>query len=102
MADKEPATHTHVQLVANIYKSITVNIIFSKRQQWAITNYTILIYGAIFGLNRSLPDRAREVLALGGFRSYLGWRNIFVDQDTPSFRLSQSPLPVVASSDSGS
>jgi|tagenome__1003787_1003787.scaffolds.fasta_scaffold20448045_2 hypothetical protein len=39
-------------LVANIYKAITENITFSKRQQWAITNYTVLVYGALFALGR--------------------------------------------------
>ena len=38
--------------VANIHKSIYDAINFSKKQQWTITNYVVLVYGAIFGLSR--------------------------------------------------
>jgi hypothetical protein len=36
--------------VANIHNSIYDAINLSKRQQWTITNYVILVYVAIFGL----------------------------------------------------
>ena len=30
------------------YKEVVNNIFFMKRQQWVTTNYTILVYAAIF------------------------------------------------------
>lgn len=40
--------------VANVHKATLDNITFSKKQQWAITNYTVLIYAGLFGLGKSL------------------------------------------------
>lgn len=54
MSEEKPEQPQNLQLAANIYKAITDNIIFSKKQQWAITNYTILIFGALFGISRTL------------------------------------------------
>ena len=48
MSDETPAPPMSPQ-IANIHKSIYDAINFSKKQQWAITNYVILVYGAIFG-----------------------------------------------------
>jgi hypothetical protein len=50
MSDETPAPPMSPQ-IANIHKSIYDAINFSKKQQWAITNYVILVYGAIFGLS---------------------------------------------------
>ena len=38
--------------VANIHKSLYDAINLSKKQQWTITNYVVLVYGAIFGLSK--------------------------------------------------
>jgi len=40
--------------IANIHKATIDGIAFSKKQQWLITNYTVLIYAAVFGLAKSL------------------------------------------------
>jgi hypothetical protein len=53
---KPLAQPANLQLAANVYKAITDNITFSKRQQWAITNYTVLIFGALFGLSRAFHE----------------------------------------------
>jgi hypothetical protein len=44
--------------LANVQNSLYSAIQFSKKQQWTITNYVILLYAAIFGLSRWLksPD----------------------------------------------
>ena len=44
---------TLAQLAPQIYKATTDNITFSKKQQWAITNYTVLVYAALVGLAKS-------------------------------------------------
>jgi len=41
---------------ANVHKALFDVIQFSKRQQWAITNYVVLVYGAIFGLSKALDS----------------------------------------------
>jgi len=38
--------------IANIHRSIYDAINLSKRLQWVITNYTVLVYGALFGFSR--------------------------------------------------
>jgi hypothetical protein len=40
--------------LANVQNALYSTIQFSKKQQWAITNYVILVYAAIFGLSRWL------------------------------------------------
>jgi hypothetical protein len=43
--------------LSNVQNSLYSVIENSKRQQWTITNYVILVYAAIFGLSRLLkPD----------------------------------------------
>ena len=46
--------------LGNVQNSLYSVIQFSKKQQWTITNYVILLYAAIFGLSRWLkgPDLA--------------------------------------------
>jgi hypothetical protein len=60
--------------VANIHKSIYDAINLSKRQQWAITNYVVLVYAAIFGLSKYFGNSTTPVekaaLSLLGF---VGW-----------------------------
>jgi hypothetical protein len=54
MSDPEtPPPNVSPQL-ANVQNSIYSAIENSKRQQWTITNYVILVYAAIFGLSRAL------------------------------------------------
>lgn len=55
--------------ISNIHKSLYDAIVFAKKQQWAITNYVLLIYGAIFGVAKYIgqtPSTSLEktVLAL--------------------------------------
>lgn len=42
--------------ISNVHNATIANIEFFKKQQWAITNYTILIYAALFGLHKSLNN----------------------------------------------
>ena len=50
MSDTNP---TLAQLAPQMYKALTDVITFSKRQQWAITNYTVLAYAGLVGLAKS-------------------------------------------------
>ena len=57
MSDKTPSAPPPPQMslpIANIHKSIYDAINLSKKQQWTITNYVVLVYGAIFGLSKYL------------------------------------------------
>ncbi len=49
---------------ANVHKALFEVIEFSKKQQWSITNYLILIYGAIFGIGKffSGPTVAEKIV----------------------------------------
>jgi hypothetical protein len=42
--------------LTNVQNSLYSAIQFSKKQQWTITNYVILLYAAIFGLSRWLKS----------------------------------------------
>jgi hypothetical protein len=42
--------------LSNVQNSIYSVIENSKKQQWTITNYVILVYAAIFGLSRALTS----------------------------------------------
>ena len=54
MSDPEtPPPNVSPQL-ANVQNSIYSAIENSKKQQWTITNYVILVYAAIFGLSQAL------------------------------------------------
>jgi hypothetical protein len=56
MSDPEtPPPNVSPQL-ANIQNSLYSVIENSKKQQWTITNYVILVYAAIFGLSRWLTE----------------------------------------------
>ena len=66
MSDPTPSTSSPPPpmspQIANIHKSIYDALNFSKKQQWAITNYVVLVYGAIFGLSKSfLVIRSRRL-----------------------------------------
>jgi hypothetical protein len=52
----DPDTTPLSPQLANVQKSLYAVIELSKRQQWTITNYVILVYAAIFGLSRLLKD----------------------------------------------
>ena len=57
MSDKTPYAPPPPQMslpIANTHKSIYDAINLSKKQQWTITNYVVLVYGAIFGLSKYL------------------------------------------------
>jgi hypothetical protein len=41
-----------------VYKNMVDNVTLIKRNQWATTNYTALIYGAIVFLHEKKPDLA--------------------------------------------
>jgi hypothetical protein len=60
-------THEMPRHVEIAYKDAVDNIIFYKRQQWMATNYTILVYAAIFVLSArffSRTDMARGLLGV--------------------------------------
>ena len=48
--------------VGNIQNSLYAAIEFSKKQQWVITNYVILVYGAIFGLSKWATNFEKNIL----------------------------------------
>lgn len=56
MGDDAKPTAGAQQLAPQMYKATTDNITFSKRQQWAITNYTALVYAGLVGLAKSFGD----------------------------------------------
>jgi hypothetical protein len=51
-------------LIVNQHKAQIDLIEFSKKRQWAVTNYSVLIYVAIFGLAHSFGTTIRT----GGWR----------------------------------
>jgi len=63
----DPDTTPLSPQLANIQNSLYSAIQFSKKQQWAITNYVILVYAAIFGLSRALKDPVLSVGERGVF-----------------------------------
>jgi hypothetical protein len=50
------------------FKEMCERIKFLKKQQWTITNYVALIYGAIFGVNHLSEDVTSE---------QVGWLKVF-------------------------
>ena len=46
-----------------VYQMALEDIRFFKRQQWVVTNYTILVYGAIIGVAKYLGMANNECLA---------------------------------------
>jgi hypothetical protein len=55
---------SHIQVV---YEDALANIMFLKQQQWVTTNYTILIYAAIFAIANLIPLYDWEIHVLAGF-----------------------------------
>ena len=53
-------------LIANLQKNNIDLIEFAKRRQWAITNYSVLIYSAIFALAHSFDKTIRTGEKTGG------------------------------------
>jgi hypothetical protein len=47
-----------------VYKALYDQVGFLKKQQWTITNYVLLVYGAIFVAKRELPASVLELLPL--------------------------------------
>jgi hypothetical protein len=50
-----------------VYEDALANIMFLKQQQWMTTNYTILIYAAIFAIANLIPLYDWEIHVLAGF-----------------------------------
>jgi hypothetical protein len=57
----KPKMSNHVQ---EAYRDAVYNIAESKRQQWMILNYTLIVYAAIYGLDRALSPSPRERFVL--------------------------------------
>src|SRR6516165_8446377 len=75
------------QITAHVgaaYKDAAENIIFLKRQQWAATNYAVLVYAAIFvisGTYFSRTDFARNMLGIVTLVTFvIHWYLIYVVQ----------------------
>jgi hypothetical protein len=64
-------THEMPRHVEIAYKDAIDNIIFYKRQQWMATNYTILVYAAIFVLSARFFSRTDMARGLLGFLTVL-------------------------------
>jgi hypothetical protein len=75
--------------IANIHKSIYDAINFSKKQQWVITNYVVLVYGAIFGLSKYFANPIEKaglsLLALVAW-VYAVWLLILIQKDLGTYR----------------
>ncbi|MBI2584661.1 MAG: hypothetical protein HYW28_02115 [Rhodospirillales bacterium] len=66
--DKESKTASNMppQVVA-LYQAKTDQLTFLKKQQWAITNYLLLLIAAIFGVDQALRFVCLEKVVLTGF-----------------------------------
>lgn len=47
-----------------LYKGAIDNVIFLKRQQWIITNYSLVVYAAVVGLSKAANDVERTLLTV--------------------------------------
>src|SRR5690242_10282372 len=56
MTETKPSSGSMPSQIVNVHNSLFAAIQFSKKQQWAITNYVILVYAAIFGLSKGLDN----------------------------------------------
>jgi len=56
MADESAAINP---LIANVQKALIDLIDFTKKRQWAITNYSVLVYAGIFGVAHSFGTSIR-------------------------------------------
>jgi hypothetical protein len=115
MANTTPQMPRHVEAA---YKDAVDNIAFNKKQQWAATNYAILVYAAIFVVSANYFSRNDMVRALLGvltlltflyhlyllklfqdaitsFRSRLAWiyRTYFTTEEQAGLNLSLEPKP---------
>jgi hypothetical protein len=75
----------------NIQKRLFADIEFSKRQQWVITNYVILIDGAIFWLSKALssPHERLGLSVLAGVAAIFATTLlILIQKDLGSYRSS--------------
>ena len=48
-----PPSRSENPIVANIQNNLMGILEFSKKQQWAITNYSVLVYAAIFAITHT-------------------------------------------------
>ena len=53
-----PPSGSENPLVANIQNNLMGILEFSKKQQWAITNYSVLVYAAIFAITHTKLEPA--------------------------------------------
>ena len=87
MSDPEtPPPNVSPQL-ANVQNSLYSVIQFSKKQQWTITNYVILVYAAIFGrCTAHLKFEGITSLGYGSFGRIVG-----VTQFSYSIKIHERP-----------
>jgi hypothetical protein len=70
---------TSPQALSNVHSSLYSVIENSKKHQWTITNYVILVYAAIFGLSQALkPLEIMERWAFGLLVAAAGGYTIFL------------------------
>jgi hypothetical protein len=67
----EQTTSEMPRQVAVAYKDAVDNIIFNKKQQWVATNYSVLIYAAIFLVSANFFSRNDMVRGLLGVLTVL-------------------------------
>jgi hypothetical protein len=67
-----------------VYKAMIDEMSFLKKQQWTITNYLVLIYGAIFGLwnIKPVPDiKWLLILSVSGAALFGAWLLCLIQYD---------------------
>ena len=55
---QQPPSGLDNPLIVNIQQSLMDILEFSKKQQWAITNYSVLVYAAIFAIVHTVAAKA--------------------------------------------
>ena len=60
-ANQQPDKNT-AEYIRLAYQSALEDIPFFKRQQWIVTNYTVLIYGALIAVSRLVKSARNEWL----------------------------------------
>lgn len=68
MADAVKQMSGHVEAA---YKDVVDNIFFAKKQQWVTTNYTLLVYAAIFIVSAHYFSRTDAARGWLGFVTFL-------------------------------
>jgi len=60
-------------IASNIHKRLFDDIEFSKRQQWAVTNYVLLVYAAMFYLNGHFQAHATCIKMILSVLAFVAW-----------------------------